>query len=81
MKLEWTGLSTYRMSWATATIIILLVPVHFFVPCEASSRLGLAGGTLLIATLVLCLLEKRRNRFKPLIVAVLGLFGHMVCAH
>lgn len=81
MKWEWTAFSTYRMSWLMAFLVVCLVPVHFFVPCDASGVLVNAGGVLLITTLALCIPGKGGGRFVPLCVAILGFLGHVCCAH
>jgi len=69
------------MSWIMALLAVSLVPVHFFVPCEASEVLVEAAGLLLLTTLVFCIPGKGGSRFVPLCVAILGFLGHMTCAH
>jgi hypothetical protein len=76
-----SGFAPHRVAWATAVLSLALVPAHFFVSCEMSSRLALSAFGLLAITGGLCLVGQRGRSAAPFVLVVIGLLAHMLCTH
>ncbi len=60
---------------------VLLVPCHFFVSCELSSRLAASGVGLMVVTGLFCLASKTGKKELPFGLAIVGLIGHVLFTH
>ncbi len=72
--------SPRRVAWVTASISMLLVPVHFWVSCAVSGRLAIAGAVLVAITAMLSLADKGKSG-APIGIALVSLVGHTLCTH
>jgi hypothetical protein len=81
MKCKTAAFSCYRVALVSTILSFALVPMHFYVSCEMSWRIGLCGGVLLIITVALAVVDRSVRMGFPLTLAVIALLAHGLCAH
>ena len=82
-KFKLAGFSGTRVGYVLAVMSFCLVPVNFYVSCEAS---GAIFGISLVAFLItfgLTFTTPRATprRFLPAVIALLAVVAHMLCTH
>ena len=64
-----------------AVLSVLLVPIHFYVPCEASAIVMMFGIALLFLTGFLEIADRSGKKAGPFWLALVGVLAHSLLAH
>jgi uncharacterized membrane protein HdeD (DUF308 family) len=64
-----------------AVLSLLLVPIHFYVPCAASAIVMMFGIALLFLMGFLEMADRSGKKAGPFWLALLGVLAHVMCAH
>jgi hypothetical protein len=76
-----TGFNPRRVAWMTAVLSLLLLPIHFYVPCEASAIVMMFGIALLFLTGFLEIADRSGKKAGPFWLALVGVLAHSLVAH
>jgi len=76
-----TGFNPRRVAWMIAVLSLLLLPIHFYVPCEASAIVMMFGIALLFLTGFLEMADRSGKKAGPFWLALVGVLAHVMCAH
>ncbi len=80
-KISPSGFSPLRAAYVLSFFIIVSVVADFFVSWPTAEAIGYADLAFFTGVIGLCLAAPRgaARRFLPVLLAVLGLAGHMLC--
>jgi hypothetical protein len=83
LKFTIWGFSPKRMAYVLSVLSIVLVPVHSYLPCEASVGLGGFALMLALVTGILCWLIPREapRRLVPYALALAAFLAHLASVH
>ena len=70
-----------RVAYHCATLVCLLSPIHFLVPCQVSGAVGSSAAVLTVLTLILTFVDKGSDRLGPPLLATIGMLVHALFAH
>jgi uncharacterized membrane protein HdeD (DUF308 family) len=76
-----TGFNPRRVAWIVAVLSLLLVPIHLYVPCEASARVMMFGVALLFLTGFLEMADRSGKKAGPFWLALVAVVAHILCTH
>jgi hypothetical protein len=83
LQFSLTGFSGKRVGYVVALTSFLLVPVHYYVSCEASGTVAGMSILLMALTPALCVFTPRAtpHRFRPAAYALFAAVLHMLSSH
>jgi hypothetical protein len=76
-----TGFNPRRVAWMTVVLSLLLLPIHFYVPCEASAIVMMFGIAMLFLTGFLELADRSGKKAGPFWLALVSVLTHSLLAH
>ena len=81
MKLGWEEKSARRLAYTVAVIMILIVPIHYFVSCRLSGLTFEVAFGLLVLNGVFCYVDHSGKGIRPFVVGAVTLLVHMFSTH
>jgi hypothetical protein len=82
MELNVRGFSPRRVAVITAILSLTLVPVHFYVSCQMSEKVAIAGMVLFLLAGGLAVADRGgKGAAFPLVLAIVGFLAHGLCTH